>query len=104
MTYGDLCRTGRLLYEGDGGGADVECDTGIRYNEETEEEKHCVFLYRLEAQGEGFDDSTVIVLADGEKQAFSQAEALLEKSALGLIKITEFAVVEENVWNLVSDM
>ena len=54
-----------------------------------------MFLYRLEARGEGFADSTVIVLADGEEQAFTQAEALLERGALGLIKIAEFAIVEK---------
>lgn len=54
-----------------------------------------MFLYRLEARGDGFADSTVIVIADGEEQAFTQAQALLERNALGLITIAEFAIVEK---------
>lgn len=54
-----------------------------------------MFLYRLEARGDGFADSTVIVIADGEEQAFTQAQALLERNALGLITIVEFAIVEK---------
>ncbi|MFD2171595.1 DUF3906 family protein [Tumebacillus lipolyticus] len=54
-----------------------------------------MFLYRLEAKGKGFPDSQVFVLAEDEEQAFAGAEALLEKNALGLIEIAEFAILEK---------
>lgn len=54
-----------------------------------------MFLYRLEAQGEGFAPSVVIVVAEDEEQAFQQAEGLLERNALGFIQITDIAIVEK---------
>lgn len=54
-----------------------------------------MFLYRLEATGKGFAPSKVIVLAESEEGAFQAAEALLERNALGLIEVEEFALVEK---------
>lgn len=54
-----------------------------------------MFLYRLEAKGQGFRDATVIVAAEDEEQAFQQAEGLLQKNALGLVQVEEFALVEK---------
>ncbi|ARU61870.1 hypothetical protein CBW65_13140 [Tumebacillus avium] len=54
-----------------------------------------MFLYRLEAKGKGFPDSQLFVLAEDEEGAFASAEALLERSALGLITIDEFAIIEK---------
>ncbi|TCP55447.1 uncharacterized protein DUF3906 [Tumebacillus sp. BK434] len=54
-----------------------------------------MFLYRLEAKGKGFPDSQVIVFAEDEEKAFAAGEALLEKNALGLITIDEFAIMEK---------
>lgn len=54
-----------------------------------------MFLYRLEASGQGFPASQVVVVAEDEEQAFQAAESLLERNALGLIQIKDMAIVEK---------
>ena len=58
-----------------------------------------MFLYRLEAKGKGFPSAQIIVLAEGEAQAFDAGEALLERNAAGRIEIAEFAIVEKKRLN-----
>jgi hypothetical protein len=54
-----------------------------------------MYLYKVEAKGKGFPDAHVIVLAEDEEKAFTAAEDLLQKSALGFIEVTEIAIVEK---------
>jgi len=54
-----------------------------------------MFLYRLEASGQGFPSSQVVVVAEDEEQAFQAAESLLERNAHGLIQIKDIAIVEK---------
>lgn len=54
-----------------------------------------MFLYRLEAKGKGFPRSQVVVLAETEEAAFQAADALLERSAIGLIEVEDIALVEK---------
>jgi len=54
-----------------------------------------MFLYKLEASGQGFPPSQVIVVAADEEAAFLAADALLEKNALGFIEVEQIALVEK---------
>ncbi|KEO83947.1 DUF3906 family protein [Tumebacillus flagellatus] len=54
-----------------------------------------MYLYKLEAKGKGFPDAFVIVLAEDEEGAFQAADQLLQRNALGLIEVSEIAIVEK---------
>ncbi|WP_018130424.1 DUF3906 family protein [Effusibacillus pohliae] len=54
-----------------------------------------MFLYRLEASGQGFPPLSVIVLAESDEQAFLHAQAQIERDFLGSIAIQEFVLVQK---------
>jgi hypothetical protein len=54
-----------------------------------------MFLYKIEAEGEGFPRSLVIVIAEHEEGAFAAADQLLEKSAGRQVEATHLAIVEK---------
>jgi len=54
-----------------------------------------MYLYKLEARGKGFPESTLILVAENEEAAFAAADDVLQKNALAIIEIEDIALVEK---------
>ncbi|MFC4769325.1 DUF3906 family protein [Effusibacillus consociatus] len=54
-----------------------------------------MFLYRLEAKGEGFPPVSVILLAESDDKAFTYAQEQIEKDFLGSIVIEDFVLIQK---------